>query len=43
MQIWGPAVAGGLLDENVSGLWDVVVVDDVGFITCERIVLGHSA
>ena len=43
MQIWGPAVAGGLLDEYVSGPWDVVVVDEVGLTTCERIVLGQSA
>ena len=42
MQNWGPAVAGGLLDEYVSGLWDVVVVDEIGLITCERVVLGQK-
>ena len=43
MQAWGPAVAGGLLDEDFSGLWDLVVVDEVGLIICEKIVLGQSA
>ena len=38
MQVRRPAVAGGLLDEDFSGLWDLVVVDEVGLITCERIV-----
>ena len=40
MQIWGPCVAGGLLDEYVSGHWDVEVV---GLITCEKIVFGQGA
>ena len=42
MQVRGPAVVGGLLDEDFSGLRDVVVVDDVGLITCEGVV-GQSA
>ena len=41
MQIWGPGVAGGLLDEDFSALWDLVVVDEVGLITCERSVLDQ--
>ena len=40
MQVRGPGVAGGLLDENFSGLWEVVVVEEVGLITCERCVVG---
>ena len=43
MQIWGPAVAGGLLDECVSSLRDVVVVDESGLITCQRCAVGHCA
>ena len=43
MQVGGPAVAGGFLDEDLSGLWDVVVVEDFGLITCERCVVGQSA
>ena len=43
MQVRGPGVAGGLLDEDSSGLRHLVVVDQVGLITCERIVLGQSA
>ena len=42
MQIWGPAIAGGILDEDFSGLQDVEVVEDVGLITCERSVVGQS-
>ena len=40
MRVQGPVVAGGLLDEYISSLWDVEVV---GLITCERIVLGQGA
>ena len=36
MQVRGPAVAGGLLDENFTGLREVVVVEEFGLITCER-------
>ena len=36
MQVWGPGVAGGLLGENFSGLWEVAVVEKVGLTTCER-------
>ena len=42
MQVRGSAVAGGLLDEDFSGL-DLVLVDDFGLITCERIAVGQSA
>ena len=38
IRVQGPAVAGGLLDEEFSGLWNVVVVKFVGLITCERAV-----
>ena len=40
MQTRGPAVAGGLLDEDLSGLCDLVVVDEIGLTTCEKIVVG---
>ena len=43
MQVRGPGVAGGLLDENFSGLCEVVVVKEVGLITCERGVLDQMA
>ena len=43
MQVRGPGVAGGLLDEDVSGLREVVVVEEVGLITCERGVIGQRA
>ena len=42
-QVCGLAVTGGLLDEDFSGHWDVVVVDEFGLFTCERIVVGQSA
>ena len=42
-QVRGPGVAGGLLDENFSGLWQVVVVEEVGVITCERGVVDQRA
>ena len=37
----GSAVAGGLLDENFSGLSDVVVVEEIGLRTCESGVVGQ--
>ena len=43
MQVRGPGVAGGLLDENFNGLREVVVVEDVGLITCERGVVDQRA
>ena len=36
MRVQGPVVAGGLLDEEFSGLRDVVSIKFVGLITCER-------
>ena len=42
LEVWGPAVAGGLLDEDFSGLWDLVAVDEVGLITCERCVVDQK-
>ena len=41
MQVRGPSVAGGLLDENFSGLREVVVVEELGLITCERGVVDQ--
>ena len=41
MQVRGPRVAGWLLDENFSCLWVVVVVEEVGLITCEKCVVGQ--
>ena len=43
MQVRGPGVAGGLLDENFSGPSEVVVVEEVGLITCERGVVDQRA
>ena len=43
MQVRGPSVAGRLLDEDFSGLLDMVVVEDFGLITCERSAVGQSA
>ena len=43
MQVRGPAVAGGFLDDNFSGLRVVEVVEEVGLKPCERIVVGQSA
>ena len=34
---------GGLLGENFNGLREVVVVQEVGLITCETGVVGHRA
>ena len=36
MRVQRPVVAGGLLDEEFSGLRDAVIVKLVGLITCER-------
>ena len=41
-QVRGPCVSGGLLDENFSGLWEVVVVEGLGLITCERNVVDKG-
>ena len=43
MQVRGPGVVGGLLDANFSGLWEVVVVEELGLITCERGVVDLRA
>ena len=43
MQVRGPRVAGWLLEENFSGLWVVVIVEEVGLTTCERSVIGQRA
>ena len=36
MQVRGPRVAGLLLEEDVTGLRAVEIVEEVGLITCER-------
>ena len=43
MQVRGPCVAGLLLVENFSGLWVVVVVEEVGLTTCGRLIIGQRA
>ena len=41
MPVRGPGVAGGLLDENFSGLWEVAIVEELGLITCEKGVVDQ--
>ena len=43
MQVRGPRVAGLFLEENVSGLWVVEIIEEVGLITCKRGVIAQRA
>ena len=42
MRVQGPVVAGGLLDEEFSGLRDVVTIKVVELITCERCCVDNG-